>query len=88
MEDSIHPPQQQQLDVALGNAFEAHRAPSHKSHPGDVGGENVTVVFWADMFLLSVLALCTLLQLPRIFARLSNPGERRSGHVLCAYTPC
>lgn len=85
MEDNIHP-MQQQLDVALRNAFQGHAALAHKSHPGDVGMENVTVMFWADMFLVFVLALCTLLQLPRIYARLSNPGERRYGHFLCAYT--
>lgn len=77
---------QQQLDVAL----KLNRDPqvfAHKSHPGDVGGENVSVVFWVDMFLVFVLALCTLLQLPRIYARLSNPSERRYGHFLCACAP-
>lgn len=78
MEDSIHPIQQQ-LNLALFSVSQ-----HHKSHPGDVRSENVTVVFWADMFLVFVLAICTLLQLPRIYARLSNPNERRYGHFLCA----
>ena len=85
MEDNLHP-MQQQLDVALRSAFRSPKALAHKSHPGDVGMENVTVVFWADMFLVFVLALCTLLQSPRIYARLSNPSERRNGHFLCAYS--
>ncbi|CCM06220.1 uncharacterized protein FIBRA_08465 [Fibroporia radiculosa] len=49
---------------------------------GHRGPNDSAVVFWVDIFLVGILALFTLMQLPRILARLTNTEEARFGHLL------
>lgn len=44
--------------------------------------ESANVVFWVDIFILCFIAICTLFQSPRYFARLLSPDERGGGHFL------